>query len=226
MQSSAVADSSPLLNYMQDEGFINDWESAGKADRHDYAVSLDSGQIAIVESKDCLDGNKTNIFQRPPNADEFIIRSICTNTGADPRHNVLSLIHTRLSAELISREQRVDGIAIWDMAFGTIGRPNLKLQAEASRVTIVEPSSLPPPCLYVLPSASPSPRNNPASRPQWLFAVQIMPAFNGYFQCTPEEINNVRFEVAHRETDTVRTTRIVRDGAVQRERDSTAIRRS
>ena len=152
-----------VLNYMQDMGFINDWESAGEANRHDYEVHFKSGRTAIIELKGCLDGNNTNIFDRPQNADEFIVWSICTNTGADPRHNAWSGIHTRLSAEIISREQRVDGIVIWDMVCGTIGRPCPKLFADASRITIVGPYSLPPPCLYILPATIPSPRNNPHS---------------------------------------------------------------
>ncbi|NKC16513.1 MAG: hypothetical protein GKR94_31205 [Gammaproteobacteria bacterium] len=43
---------------------------------------------------------------------------------------------------------------------------------------------------------------------------------------TPEEINYVSFDVAHRDANTVQTARIVRDSAVQRESDPTAIRRS
>ena len=53
-----------------------------------------------------------------------------------------------------------------------------------------------------------------------------MRAFNDCFRCAPEEINYVNFDVAHRDVDTVRTTRIVRDDAVQRQSDPTAIRRS
>ena len=79
------------------------------------------GQTAAIELKGCLDGNNTNIFERPPHAHEFIIWSVCTNPGADPRHNAWSGIHTRLSAEIISRHQLVDGIVIWDMVCGTIG---------------------------------------------------------------------------------------------------------
>jgi len=95
---------SNVLNHMQDQGFIGDWESAGEANRHDYAVQLNSGRTAIIELKGCLDGNNTNIFERPPHANEFIVWSVCTNTGSDPRHNAWSGIHTRLSAEIISRE--------------------------------------------------------------------------------------------------------------------------
>lgn len=215
-----------VLNHMQDEGFIDDWESAGGANRHDYDVRLASGRTAIIELKGCLDGNNTNIFERPPHADEFIIWSVCTNAGADPRHNAWSGIHTRLSAEIIFRLQRVDGIVIWDMVCGTIGRPCPKLAADRTRVTDVGPYSLPPPCLYVLPATIPSPRNNPNPRPQQLSDVQLMRAFNDCFRCRPEEISYVSFNVAHQGADTVRTTRIIRAGRVQRESDPTAIRRS
>ncbi|MGH2137807.1 hypothetical protein, partial [Enterococcus faecalis] len=76
----------------------------------DYTVALNSGKTAVIELKGCLDGNNTNIFERPPHANEFIIWSVCTNPGADPRRNAWSGIHTRLSAEIISRQQRVDGL--------------------------------------------------------------------------------------------------------------------
>ena len=88
------------------------------------------------------------------------------------------------------------------------------------------PFSLPPPCLYVLPATIPSPRNNPSPPPQALADVQIMQAFNDCFGCVEAEINYVSFDVEHQGRDTVRTTRIRRDGAIQRESNPTAIRRS
>lgn len=215
-----------VLNHMEDRKFIVNWESAGDANRHDYTVQLPSGRTAVIELKGCLDGNNTTIFERPPNAREFIIWSVCTNAGADPRHNAWSGIHTRLSAEIISRRQLVDGIVIWDMVCGTIGRPCPKLLADPSRTTVVGPFSLPPPCLYVLPATIPSPRNNPSPPPQALADVQILQAFNDCFGCVEAEINYVSFDVEHRGPDTVRTTRISRDGVMQRESEPTAIRRS
>ena len=215
-----------VLNYMQDQNYISEWESAGEANRHDYAMQLPSGRTAIIELKGCLDGNNTNIFERPAHAHEFIIWSVCTNAGADPRHNAWSGIHTRLSAEIISRKQRVDGLVIWDMVCGTIGRPCPKLGNDPGRRTEVGPFSLPPPCLYVLPATIPTPRHNSSPAAQDLPDVQIMQAFNDCFRCEPEEINYVRFDVAYREADTVRTTRITRDGKVQRKSNPTAIRRS
>ena len=215
-----------VLNHMEDRQFIANWEPAGDANRHDYRVQLPSARTAIIELKGCLDGNNTNIFERPPHAHEFIIWSVCTNPGADPRHNAWSGIHTRLSAEIISRAQLVDGIVIWDMVCGTIGRPCPKLLADPTRATVVGPFSLPPPCLYVLPATVPSPRNNPNPPPQALADVEIMQAFNDCFGCVEAEINYVSFDVEHRGPDTVRTTRIRRDGAVQRESAPTAIRRA
>jgi hypothetical protein len=76
-----------VLNYMQDGNFITKWESSGSDNRHDYTITMPSGRISVVELKGCLDGNNTNIFDRPAHANEFIIWSVCTNPGADPRHN-------------------------------------------------------------------------------------------------------------------------------------------
>ena len=84
-----------VLNHMQDGNYIKEWESAGDSNRHDYSVILNSEKTAIIELKGCLDGNNTNIFERPPHAEDFIPWSVCTNPGADPRHNVWSGIHTR-----------------------------------------------------------------------------------------------------------------------------------
>ena len=214
-----------VLNHMQDRGYIGAWESAGEANRHDYSVPLPSGRTAIIELKGCLDGNNTNIFERPPNADEFIIWSLCTNPGADPRHNAWSGIHTRLSADIISRSQRVDGLVIWDMVCGTYGRPCPKTAANPDRKTAVGPYKLPPPCLYVLPATIPHVRNNPSPAPQALEQVEILQAFNECFACRADEINHVSFDVAHRDKDTVRRTSITRGGVVQRESDPTVIRR-
>lgn len=215
-----------VLNYMQDGGFISEWESAGDQNRHDYMVTLNTGRKAAIELKGCLDGNNTNIFDRPPNADEFVIWSVCTNPGADPQHNVWSGLHTRLSAEIISKEQRIDGMIIWDWACGTVGRPCPKLIADSSRLITIGPFELPPPCLYLMPSTIPSPRNNPSPRAQKLEDVQLIKAFNDCFGCIENELNFVNFDVGYHGNDTVRKTTILRDGIIQKESEMTAIRRS
>ena len=215
-----------VLNHMQDLNFIRDWDSAGEANRHDYSVRLPTGKVAVIELKGCLDGNNTNIFERPPHAQEFIIWSLCTNPGADPRLNAWSGIHTRLSAEIIFRDQRVDGVMIWDMVCGTIGRQCSKIAFDPTRLTIVGPYALPPPCIYLFPATIPSPRNNPHPPTQALQDVQILNAFSNCFGGRPEEINYVNFEVQHRGAETVRTTRVTRAGVVERESNASAIQRA
>jgi hypothetical protein len=215
-----------VLNYMQDQGFIQDWESAGEANRHDYVVRLKTGRVGAIELKGCLDGNNTNIFERPAHAQEFIIWSVCTNPGADPRLNAWSGIHTRLSAEIITRQQRIDGVMIWDMVCGTVGRPCPKLADAPERATVVAHYLLPPPCIYVMPATIPSPRNNPHPVAQSLDDVQLLKAFHECFRGRDEEVNYVDFEVEHHGAETMRKTRIRRAGAVVRESKLTAIQRS
>lgn len=215
-----------VLNYLQDNNYIKDWESAGEANRHDYTVTLPSGKVSVIELKGCLDGNNTNIFERPPHAHEFVIWSVCTNQGADPRHNVWSGIHTRLSAEIISRAQRVDGVLVWDWVCGTIGRPCPKVTNFVDRVVEVGPYRLPPPCIYLFPATIPSPRNNPHPVPQALNDVEILKVFHECFGGKDEEVHYVDFEVKYVDRDTVRKTRITRGGTIQRASEFTAIRRA
>lgn len=216
-----------ILNHMQDGGFISDWNSSGAENRHDYTVKMPSGRTAVIELKGCLDGNNTNIFERPPHANEFIIWSVCTNPGADPQHNAWSGIHTRLSAEIISRSQRVDGLIIWDMVCGTVGRPCPKVAGEdGTRITSLGHYRLPPPCVYLMPSTIPSPRNNPNPEPQRLQDVEILQAFASCFHTKDTEVNSVAFTVSHDGAETVRTTTISLNGIVERQSGPTAIRRS
>jgi len=217
-----------VLNYMQDQGYIGEWESAGEANRHDYSVKLKSGKTAVIELKGCLDGNNTNIFERPPHAQEFIIWSVCTNPGADPRHNAWSGIHTRLSAEIISRGQRVDGLVVWDMVCSTIGRPCPKILTDSNedRLTEVGAFRLPPPCIYLFPATIPSVRNNPRPQAQSLHEVELLKAFHECFKGRDDEVNHVTFEVAYAGNDTVRQTTIMRNGTIQRQSGQSAIQRA
>ena len=216
-----------VLNHMRDRGFIDEWVSTGEANRHDYAVTLNSGNIAAIELKGCLDGNNTNIFERPANAKEFVIWSICTNPGADPRRNAWSGIHTRLSAEIISSGQRVDGVIIWDMVCGTIGRPCPKIHQNRERLNNIGQGryNLPPPCIYLMPATIPHPRNNPNPISQNLNDVEVLAAFNNCFGGNDDEINFIDFDVKYEGNDTLRTTTIRRNGRTQRVSNATRIRR-
>ena len=182
-------------------------------------------RVAVIELKGCLDGNNTNIFDRPANAQEFVIWSLCTNAGADPKKNIWSGIHTRLSAEIISRETRVDGLIVWDMICGTAGRPCPKLHQDPTRITKISHFATPPPCIYVLPATVPSPRNNPHPAAQKLPEVELLRAFHECFGGRDNEINYVSFDVEHRGNDMIRKTTVTRGGTIVKESEMTSIRR-
>ncbi|KQR76950.1 hypothetical protein ASG35_11740 [Burkholderia sp. Leaf177] len=216
-----------VLNHMEDGKFIAGWEKTEDANRNDYLVNLASGKIAIIDLKGCLDGNNTNIFERPAIADEFVIWSICTNPGADPRRNAWSGIHTRLSAEILSRNQRVDGLVVWDMMCGTIGRPCPKVVNEgpsSSRMTEVGPFRTPPPCIYLFPASIPT-QDAPSARAQALSSVELLGAFSSCFFGRAEELSYVDFDLSSRGSGVVRKTTVRRAGVIQRESKMVAIRR-
>lgn len=215
-----------LLNSLEDDNLIKSWRSAGGSNRHDYAVDLPSGKIAVIELKGCLDGNNTTIFQRPPHADEFYLWSVCTNPGSDPRHNLWSGIHTRLSADIIERKEQVDGLIVWDMVCGTIGRPCPKLVEDPSRLVTMGPYSLPPPCLYLFPRSIPAPRNNPDPPSHRLENLEFATIISGKFNVKSDEVYQVTIEARYSGADLQRLTRIKRNEAIQRESAWTPIRRA
>jgi hypothetical protein len=203
---------SDILTFMQMQGAIADWKFSGSGERHDYEVLMPSGWLCVIEAKGCLDGNNTNIFERPPNADEFIVWSLCQNPGSDPRHNAWSGIHTRLSAEIIHRRQRVDGLIIWDMVCGTKGRICPKLVANPSRATIVTDREIPPPCVYLFPRTIPDPRNNPQPKCWRLDEVKFLYALMQTFKGDTDDVVDVRIEARMSSTNVERRTVYVRDG--------------
>jgi hypothetical protein len=215
-----------VLNSLEDDGLIRSWRSAGSANRHDYAVDLPSGKVAVIELKGCLDGNNTIIFDRPAHANEFILWSICSNPGADPRHNLWSGIHTRLGADIIDRRQQVDGLVVWDMVCGTIGRPCPKVEANPDRLTVLGPYSLPPPCIYLFPGTIPSPRNNPKPATNSIKQVEFLSILTHRFGVRQDELYEVDLEVRHHGVETERLTTIRRNGVVDRQSNWTPIRRS
>jgi hypothetical protein len=214
-----------VLSYMEDNNFIKSFESSGSRNRYDYTVDLPSGRTAVIELKGGLDGNNTNIFERPAHANELIVWSVSTNQGGDPRRNVWSGLHTRLSAEMIANNKRVDGLIVWDWVCGTLGRRCPKLDSDPSRKTVIAQFELPPPCIYLLPATIPEVRNNAAPAAQALSNVEILDAFHRCFKGLPEEVNYVDFEVAHRGADTVRRTTVRRGGNIVQQSEFTPIQR-
>jgi hypothetical protein len=215
-----------VLNHMEDRGFIESWDRAKRGVLHDYVVNLRSGRSAVIDLKGCLDGDNTKLFERPSSADEFVIWSLCTNVGADPRRNAWSGIHTRISSEIIARNQIVDGLVIWDMMCGTSGRscPKVAGRDNIDRSTLLGPFCAPPPCIYVFPASTPS-IEAPSAVSQPISRVELLAAFQACFGCRDDEIGYVNFDMAFRADETMRRTTIVRGGIVQHSSEMTAIRR-
>jgi len=199
-----------ILDYLQRKGKVRRWKFTGAGERHDYQIKMPDGRISIVETKGCLDGNNTNIFERPPNADEFVIWSLCQNPGSDPRKNAWSGIHTRLGAEVIHRRQKVDGVVIWDMVCGTPGRPCPKLQKDPARSIRLDRGVVPPPCIYLFPRSIPDPRSNP-DPPCWsLTEVRLLQALHEAFKGDDEDVVQVHIEARMSGSDVERRTRFLR----------------
>ncbi|NTE56079.1 hypothetical protein G6M78_13460 [Agrobacterium tumefaciens] len=214
-----------VLNHLEDQKHISGWDKTDAENRNDYWVRLKSGKNACIGLTGGLDGNNATIFERPADADEFVIWSVMTNPGSDPRRNAWSGIHTRLSAEMISTGKRVDGVIVWDMVCGTTGRPCPKIVGDVKdRLTDVGPYRVPPTCIYVFPEILPSLANKRA-RPQALSDVELLQAFHTGFKGRDDEVNYVTFDVEDRNGEVWRKTTIARGGMVQRESEMMAIRR-
>lgn len=214
-----------VLNHMEDAGQIEGWDLSEAAERSDYWVRLPQGRNAVIALTGGMDGNNVTLFERPVTSDEFVIWSMMTNAAGDPRRNAWSGIHTRLSAEMIARDQQVDGVIVWDMVCGTVGRPCPKIVAEAApRLTDVGPFRVPPPCIYMFPAIVPGGAVTKAVA-QPMGNVTLLQAFHNCFQGRDDEINYVDFEIEVRGTETCRKTKVTRAGLVQMESDMTPIRR-
>jgi len=205
------------LDAMQAHGAIGQWKFSGAADRHDYEVRMPDGRVCVLEAKGCLDGNNTNIFERPPHADEFFIWSLCQNPGADPRHNVWSGIHTRLSAETIHRRVQVDGLIVWDILCGSAGRPCPKLTNGIGG---------PPPCMYLFPRHVSDPRNNPCPTPREAGELSFISALLNVFGHDNANLHQVRVESKYEGNALMRRTTILRNGKNQRQSRWTELRRA
>ena len=215
-----------ILDFLTSSEAIAGWFFTGGADRFDYNINTVDGKTVVIESKGCLDGNNTNIYQRPPNADEFYIWSLCQNPGSDPRKNAWSGLHTRLSAEIVHRRERVDGVIIWDMLCGTAGRPCPKLRVDKTRATRVDTFRVPPPCVFLLPRSLPDPRNNPDPAPWALSDLSFASSLCASFMCPEEETTQVHIEARMKGADVQRKTTYVRGAIEFASSKWTTIRRS
>lgn len=217
---------SDVLDHLKAKRKITSWEFTGSGERHDYQVNLLDGTVTIFEAKGCLDGNNTNIFQRPPNADEFFIWSLCQNAGSDPGHNAWSGIHTRLGATILAEREQVDALMIWDMLCGTLGRPCPKLDDGSRATTIGGSREVPPPCIYLFPRSIPDARNNPNPPVRQLHEVKLLKIIYDEFKGCPSDVMEVAIEARMDGANLQRRTRLCRSGTVLGESNWTTIRRA
>lgn len=215
-----------VLDHLKQSGEISGWSATGSRDRHDYEVVMPDGKIAVIEAKGCLDGNNTNISERPRNADEFIVWSLCQNPGADPNKNAWSGIQTRLSADTIIRGYQVDALVIWDMVCNTAGRPCPKVALRESRLTQIGKKLVPPPCIYLFPRTIPDARNNPRPSVHGVRDVQFINALYRTFKCDTADAVQVSIEARANGANTERRSRLLRDGAEFAASDWNVIRRA
>lgn len=212
------------LDRMKRHGRIANFEFTGAGDRHDYQITLNSDKISIIESKGCLDGQNTTVYTRPPNADEFIIWSLCQNKGADPKHNLWSGVHTRIGGKIIAEKERVDALIVWDMLCGTEYRPCPKI-AQGRGIAAGE-QTIPPPCIYLFPRTIPDPRNNTAPAVWRLDEVGFADALLQEFGGTADDVAEVHIETRMNGTSVERRTTLKRGGAVLIESKWTKLKRA
>ncbi len=212
------------LTQLKNDKLISSFSFTGAGDRHDYHVAMPNSRQCIFEAKGCLDGNNTNIFQRPKNADEFLIWSLCQNPGADPRHNVWSGVHTRLGGKILAEGDRIEGLIVWDMLCGTRGRPCPKI-AEG-RCVEIDGRAMPPPCVYLFPRTAPDPRDNPKPHVWRLEEVALASALVKRFGGDERDITEVHIEARMSGNDVQRKTTLIRLGEVVAESGWTNLKRA
>jgi hypothetical protein len=215
-----------VLTCLKQSGSIIDYSFTGAGDRHDYQIKMPSGRQVMFEAKGCLDGNNTNIFQRPPGADEFFIWSLCQNAGADPRRNAWSGIHTRLGPTIVAEGQRVDALVIWDMLCGTVARPCPKLSNPERTIVLPSGAKTPPPCIYLFPRSKPDPRNNPKPAAWKLEELSFIEALAKTFGCLKSEIIELQIETRMEGSDLQRRSSLIQDGQILIESKWTTLKRA
>jgi hypothetical protein len=212
-----------VLEHMKADNYIDEFEEVGSKNRHDYTVEMPSGKKCVIELKGGGDGNNTNIFERPSYAEEFVVWSVMQNASGDPRTNIWSGIHARLSAEIIDRKVLVDAYIAWDWICGTAGRPCPK--ASSQTTTPIGPYELTAPCIYLFPKTIPEPRLNPNPATRTLDDVEFARALHLCFGGKDQELNHVSIEAQSKGPETLRRTTVRREGEIAKQSNFNPIRR-
>ena len=159
-----------VLEHMKQSGKILSWEATGGKKRQDYSVTMLGEYKIAIEAKGGGDGNNTNIWDRPPWADEFVVWSQSPDSlQNDPGHGVWSALSTRILPKSVAESTVVDAFIFFDGRCGSDHRICIKkygvkgnLRGLATDIQGQDGSDwLPPPCIYLLPRTAPHPTSNP-----------------------------------------------------------------
>lgn len=212
------------LDQLKAAGLIAEHKFTGAGDRHDFHVFMPDKRVCVFEAKGCLDGNNTTIFQRPPNAEEFLIWSLCQNQGSDLRAGVWSGTHTRIGAKIIAENVHVEALIVWDALCGGPGRPCPKI-AEG-RGLDMGGVKIPPPCIYLFPRTIPDPRNNPNPPMPKLSDVALAAALLKHFGGDERDVTEVQIEARMKGASVERRTTLTRSGRTVRQSGWTELKRA
>lgn len=214
-----------VLSELKSQGKIASWNFEGSANRHDYCVTMNDGWVSVIEAKGCMDGNNTTIYERPQNADEFIIWSLCQNPGSDLRKGAWSGI-IRIGNDIVARQQLVDGLIVWDMLCGTIGRPCPKMQYDRNKIAVINNRTLPPPCIYLFPRSVPEVKNNPSPPCHQIKEVKFLKCLHDFFEGKDNELVLVKMQVRLNDVAVERKTTLIRAEQEITSSDWTEIKRA
>lgn len=213
-----------VLDHLKSHAYIASWEEAGSNNRYDYDVHLNSGRRAAIELKGGMDGNNVTIFERPHDADEFIIWSVFPSPAGDPRKNAWSGIN-RLSAEIIAETKPVDGLVIWDWICGSAARPCPKITIGGVVPSTVGKHILPPPCIYSFPREVAFAGDAFEAQAQNINQTEILQAFHNCFNGSDPDLNSVNISVFQRGNELFRQPSVTRNGFVVKKPRPSKIKR-
>ncbi len=185
-----------VLEYGVEQKIFEKWAFVGTENRQDYRVDLADGTAVSIEAKGCPDGNNMNIWDRPGWAQEFVVWSMCPESLAhEPGEGLWSGIATRLIPKLAAERTVVDALVFWDSRCGSERRRCPKrygvegnLRSRATGIPGQDGRAwLPPPCIYLFPTAPPVVRNNPTPRTHTLATCKFADAFLHLFNVPEAE---------------------------------------
>lgn len=138
-----------LFSEMKSRGLIVSFSSPRYGDDTVYRLEVPIiGSVAVIQ-KGCPDGQHSSVnWSRPDWAKEAYLWWLCSSTTSEPGVHVWKGV-TRLRSRFFSQAPgQIDGVVFHNELCGSPQRPCPK----NSKAIVIEGRTVPPPCLYVMPS--------------------------------------------------------------------------